>query len=252
MIAAREVQYTGSWVSNWNGCNSRGGCLSLLQQRHRLVKVQYHPRPILTSSANKRDGMSHVSICGEKGQEEMALCRRDMVRLGVAMVGCGTVGVQQAQALPGFKKDLTNKRRNRNVIPEDAFLDGPDGLKYYDVIKGNGAEAMLGSRVTVHFDLKWRGITFVTSRQGMGVTGGEPLGFDVGSAPGRGGTLKGLDLAVRGMKVNGQRSCIVPPTLAYGSKGYGEIPPNATLTLDVQLLSIKQSATGTPVKLVEG
>ena len=30
-------------------------------------------------------------------------------------------------------------------------------------------------------------------RQGMGVTGGEPLGFDVG-AQGAGGTLKGLDL----------------------------------------------------------
>lgn len=34
----------------------------------------------------------------------------------------------------------------------------------------------------------------------MGVTGGTPLGFDVG-ARGAGGTLKGLDLGVRGMRV---------------------------------------------------
>jgi hypothetical protein len=39
---------------------------------------------------------------------------------------------------------------------------------------------------------------------------------------------------------------------AYGEKGVGEIPPNATLQIDVELLSIKQSAFGTRVKLVEG
>lgn len=36
----------------------------------------------------------------------------------------------------------------------------------------------------------------------MGVTGGTPLGFDVG-ARGAGGTLRGLDLGVRGMRVGG-------------------------------------------------
>lgn len=39
---------------------------------------------------------------------------------------------------------------------------------------------------------------------------------------------------------------------AYGSKGVGEIPGNATLTIDVELLSIKQSVFGSRVKLVEG
>jgi len=45
---------------------------------------------------------------------------------------------------------------------------------------------------------------------------------------------------------------IVPPELAYGKKGVQEFPPNATIELDVELLSIKQSAFGTPVKIVEG
>jgi FKBP-type peptidyl-prolyl cis-trans isomerase len=39
---------------------------------------------------------------------------------------------------------------------------------------------------------------------------------------------------------------------AYGSKGVGEIPGNATLQIDIELLSIKQSAFGSRVKLVEG
>lgn len=44
----------------------------------------------------------------------------------------------------------------------------------------------------------------------MGVTGGSPLGFDVG-ARGAGGTLKGLDLGVRGMRVRLRRSLPFSP-----------------------------------------
>ncbi|KAL0799385.1 hypothetical protein Bca101_054560 [Brassica carinata] len=40
------------------------------------------------------------------------------------------------------------------------------------------------------------------------------------------------------------RLVIVPPELAYGKKGVQEIPPNATVELDIELLSIKQSPFG--------
>ncbi|CAI0407541.1 unnamed protein product [Linum tenue] len=78
-----------------------------------------------------------------------------------------------------------------------------------------------------------------------------PYGFDVGESE-RGNVLKGLDLGVLGMRVGGQRLLIVPPELAYGKKGVQEIPPNATIEMDVELLSIKQSPFGSPVKIVEG
>ncbi|CAL5066680.1 unnamed protein product [Urochloa decumbens] len=136
-------------------------------------------------------------------------------------------------------------------IPESEFTTLPNGLKYYDIKVGSGAEAVKGSRVAVHYVAKWKGITFMTSRQGLGVGGGTPYGFDVGNSE-RGNVLKGLDLGVEGMKVGGQRLIIVPPELAYGKKGVQEIPPNATIELDVELLSIKQSPFGTPVKIVEG
>ncbi|XP_057549306.1 peptidyl-prolyl cis-trans isomerase FKBP16-4, chloroplastic-like [Amaranthus tricolor] len=146
----------------------------------------------------------------------------------------------------------TSRRALRGAkIPETEFKTLPNGLKYYDLKVGGGPQAVKGSRVAVHYVAKWKNITFMTSRQGLGVGGGTPYGFDVGQSE-RGTVLKGLDLGVEGMRVGGQRLLIVPPELAYGSKGVQEIPPNATIELDVELLSIKQSPFGTPVKIVEG
>ncbi|XP_059305941.1 peptidyl-prolyl cis-trans isomerase FKBP16-4, chloroplastic [Lycium barbarum] len=146
----------------------------------------------------------------------------------------------------------TSRRALRGAkIPESEYTTLPNGLKYYDLKVGTGAEAVKGSRVAVHYVAKWRNITFMTSRQGMGVGGGTPYGFDVGQSE-RGNVLKGLDLGVQGMRVGGQRLLIVPPELAYGKKGVQEIPPNATIEMDIELLSIKQSPFGTPVKVVEG
>ncbi|KAK9062879.1 hypothetical protein SSX86_020069 [Deinandra increscens subsp. villosa] len=136
-------------------------------------------------------------------------------------------------------------------VPESEYTTLPNGLKYYDLKVGNGAEAVKGSRVAVHYVAKWRNITFMTSRQGLGVGGGTPYGFDVGESE-RGNVLKGLDIGVQGMRIGGQRLLIVPPQLAYGSKGVQEIPPNATIEIDIELLSIKQSPFGSPVKIVEG
>jgi FKBP-type peptidyl-prolyl cis-trans isomerase len=113
----------------------------------------------------------------------------------------------------------------------------------YDVTVGSGALATRGERVAVHYDVKWKGVTFSTSRLGQGVTGGTPYGFDVGASE-SGLVLKGLDYGVEGMRVGGQRKLIVPPELAYGKRGVQEIPPNATLEMDVELLSIKKNAFG--------
>ncbi|CAL5222332.1 g4680 [Coccomyxa viridis] len=156
---------------------------------------------------------------------------------------------EPAAALPGFKKDLNKRKKGR--VPESEFKDGPQGLKYYDVVLGKGTEVQEGARAVVHYEARWKGVTFMTSRQGLGVNGGEPLGFDVG-AKAAGGTLPGLDLGVRGMRVGGQRKLIIPPGLAYGKKGIGEVPPDATLEFEVELLSVKTSPFGFRTKIVEG
>lgn len=41
---------------------------------------------------------------------------------------------------------------------------GHYSCRLYDIEVGTGAEASVGSRVAVHYEVKWRGITFMTSR----------------------------------------------------------------------------------------
>jgi FKBP-type peptidyl-prolyl cis-trans isomerase len=106
------------------------------------------------------------------------------------------------------------------------------GLQYIDVVIGTGAEARSGQQVTVHYT-GWltNGKKFDSSRDRN-----NPFTFPLG----RGQVIKGWDLGVAGMRVGGQRRLIIPSDLGYGTRGAGsDIPPNATLIFDVELLGVR-------------
>jgi FKBP-type peptidyl-prolyl cis-trans isomerase FkpA len=138
----------------------------------------------------------------------------------------------------------------------DNFNDGigmqvvtyPDGLKFIDLKVGSGAVAVAGKSVTVEYT-GWLsdGTKFDSSR------GREPFTFVLG----QGKVIPGWDEGLQGMKVGGKRKLVIPPELGYGAAGQTNsatgaqvIPPNATLTFDVELLKVtvapKPSPTPTP------
>ena len=101
-----------------------------------------------------------------------------------------------------------------------------------DLVVGTGAEAQAGQLVTVDYT-GWLadGTKFDSS-----LDRGQPFEF----ALGQGQVIKGWDKGVVGMKVGGKRRLIIPPELAYGKNGTGTtIPPNATLTFEVELLAVQ-------------
>jgi FKBP-type peptidyl-prolyl cis-trans isomerase len=51
--------------------------------------------------------------------------------------------------------------------------------------------------------------------------------------------IPGFAEGVVGMTVGDVRRLIVPPSLAYGASGLGEIPPNATIVFDVELIAVE-------------
>jgi FKBP-type peptidyl-prolyl cis-trans isomerase FklB len=59
--------------------------------------------------------------------------------------------------------------------------------------------------------------------------------------------IKGWSEALKMMPVGSKWELYIPSDLAYGDEGYGEdIPPGSTLVFEVELLSIKKNAGGTP------
>ncbi len=106
------------------------------------------------------------------------------------------------------------------------------GLQYVDVQPGTGAEAQNGQLVTVQYT-GWLadGTKFDSSRDRK-----QPFKFKLG----QGQVIKGWDEGVAGMRVGGTRKLTIPPALGYGERGFGRaIPPNATLTFEVELLAVQ-------------
>lgn len=116
-----------------------------------------------------------------------------------------------------------------------------DKLIVIDQKVGSGAEAKPGTTVTVHYT-GWlyndqakekHGKQFDSSRDH-----GQPFSFPLGA----GRVIAGWDQGVAGMKVGGKRTLLIPAELGYGARGAGgDIPPNASLVFDVELLGVNSN-----------
>jgi FKBP-type peptidyl-prolyl cis-trans isomerase len=112
-------------------------------------------------------------------------------------------------------------------------------LETVDTKVGTGAEARPGRVIRVHYT-GWlydpgkpdkRGNKFDSSKDSN-----SPFEFPLGG----GQVIPGWDEGFAGMKVGGTRVLTIPPAMGYGARGAGaDIPPNATLVFEVELLEVK-------------
>ena len=108
------------------------------------------------------------------------------------------------------------------------------GLSYLIFDKGTGRKARFGDEVTLHY------ICF--SDAGLIVddsyTNMVPLPFLVGSQT----LIEGLSQGVKLIGEGGTAVLFIPPNLAYGVQGYGEvIPPNSWVTFYIELMDIENN-----------
>jgi len=110
----------------------------------------------------------------------------------------------------------------------------PSGVKYETLKPGAGVEARPGQTVTVNYTGTLSdGKVFDSTRKGDKDV---PATFQIAS----GSLIAGWVEGVPGMKVGERRKLTIPPGLAYGSQGQPPtIPPDATLTFEIELLEIK-------------
>ena len=111
-----------------------------------------------------------------------------------------------------------------------------DSLKITTLVEGTGQVAKEGDTVAMNYTGTLADGTVFDSNVDPKFNHVEPFPFTIGA----GQVIKGWDLGVAGMKIGEKRQLVIAPELAYGEAGIGPIPPNATLTFEVELLAIKK------------
>lgn len=101
-----------------------------------------------------------------------------------------------------------------------------------DLVVGTGAEAMSGQPITVNYTL-WLYSDSAAENKGRQVQSSR-FSFTLGV----GGVIRGWDQGIPGMRVGGRRRLVISPDLGYGNNPPSDIPVNATLLFEVELLSI--------------
>jgi peptidylprolyl isomerase len=118
--------------------------------------------------------------------------------------------------------------------PEIDFPGGepPADLEIKDIWEGDGAEAVAGQTVAVHYV----GVAFSTGEEfDASWNRGQTFRFPLGG----GRVIKGWDLGVQGMKVGGRRQLTIPAHLAYGNQSpTPAIKPGETLIFVVDLVAV--------------
>jgi peptidylprolyl isomerase len=121
---------------------------------------------------------------------------------------------------------------------ERPLIDKPEGeipfeLGIDDLVAGDGAEAVAGVKVTVHYV----GVAFRSGEEfDASWNRGQPFEFRLG----KGQVIPGWDAGVQGMRVGGRRRLTIPSAMAYGARGAGGgvIAPHEPLVFVVDLLAV--------------
>ncbi|WP_278313493.1 FKBP-type peptidyl-prolyl cis-trans isomerase [Lolliginicoccus levis] len=116
--------------------------------------------------------------------------------------------------------------------PEVEFQPGPPPTELVtkDLVEGDGAEAVPGATVEVHYV----GVDYETGEEfDSSWNRGESISFPLR------GLIKGWQEGIPGMKVGGRRQLTIPPALAYGPSGSGHRLAGRTLVFVIDLLAVQ-------------
>jgi len=124
------------------------------------------------------------------------------------------------------------------------------GLKIYFIKKGDGKQPNIGSKVNVNYagyfttgdlfdsNIKELNVLFNKYDNRRDVGGGyNPIPMDY-SPDAR--LIPGFKEGLKQMKVGDKIMLFIPSHLAYGSQGYGSIPPDTDLVFELEIINIVQ------------
>ena len=132
-------------------------------------------------------------------------------------------------------KGITMNINQGSTLDLASFTSAPgSSIKYLILKNGNGTKPSTYQKVTVHYT-GWllQGTNTVGQKFDSSVDRGQYFQFALGI----GQVIKGWDLSVAAMTIGEKRVVILPANLAYGSRGVGSIPGDATLIFEIELFA---------------
>ncbi len=155
---------------------------------------------------------------------------------------------QVKDVMAQLQKDMAQRQKElgeKNKTDGAKFLDEnkskpgvkttASGLQYKVEKEGTGPQVKLTDGVTVNYHVR-----SIDGTEFDAYKAGRPTTHSTFS------NMKGWTEAIQLMKVGSKYQVFLPPNLAYGEHSMGEIGPNATLILDIELLDAKPAPTLPP------
>ena len=139
--------------------------------------------------------------------QKMALARRDA----------------QGQKLAAKSREFLEQ-----AAKEKGAVKTPSGLVYIPIKEGTGVAPTATDKVKVNY----RGTLIDGKEFDSSKAAGKPAEFPLNQV------IKCWTEGVQMMKPGGKAKLICPPDIAYGERGSGSIPPNATLVFEVELVEV--------------
>jgi len=105
------------------------------------------------------------------------------------------------------------------------------GVVVLDLVRGRDPAVRVGDRARLHYVARVQGEEPFDSSEARG----RPVTIEVGA----GQVVPGWEEGLVGLRIGGRRRLTIPPELAYGGTGLGQVvPPDATLVIEVELIEI--------------
>jgi peptidylprolyl isomerase len=172
-----------------------------------------------------------------------------VVLIAVLLAACGgeppaTAEPAAPAAVPAEAEVLPAPDNSEAGVPAEAagqdLSTTASGLQYVILEEGSGEQPQPGDVVAVHYEGKLADGTVFDSSYSRG----DPIRFPLGQGYVIPGWEEGIGLLREGSKAR----LVIPPNLAYGETGAGNgvIPPNSTLTFDVELIEIMAGSPEAP------
>ncbi|WP_354643406.1 FKBP-type peptidyl-prolyl cis-trans isomerase [Kitasatospora camelliae] len=121
-----------------------------------------------------------------------------------------------------------NGKKPAEITPVPGAAD-PTDLKSHVLIQGKGRKVESGEKVLVQY-------TGALYKDGKKFDSSLERGQAFSFVTGGGGVIEGWDKGVTGQTVGSRIELVIPAAQAYGDKGQGTIPPNATLVFVIDIL----------------